>query len=124
MCRQKAMVRAADIEGEAHDLAAIIDPDSIGPRGARDINRREGEREGPRCADQKSEKRRESRGEAKECLLKNFLYVGVGFTYSFGKFWPAAAKKCRDQGLLFFLRAAAERKPHQGEERKTSERLS
>jgi hypothetical protein len=79
MCRQKAMVRAADIEGEAHGLAAIIDPDGIGPRGARDINRREGEREGCPCADQKSEERRESRREAKEGFLKNFYFHNFVF---------------------------------------------
>ena len=31
---------------------------------------------------------------------------------SFGKFCPAVQKNCGDQGLLFFLRATAERKPH------------
>ena len=61
LVQEKAMLRTADIDGEAHDLAAIIDPEGIRPRGARDVNSREGEREGCRCADQKSEERRESR---------------------------------------------------------------
>jgi hypothetical protein len=42
--------------------------------GARDVNVSEGEREGSRCADQKSEERRESRGKAKGMFFEGFLF--------------------------------------------------
>jgi hypothetical protein len=85
------MERATGVLIITYDLAGGVDPVSRGIRGAGDVNGREGEREGCRCADEKSEERSESRGEAKECLLKNFSYVGVGFTIPSENF----ARRCK-----------------------------
>jgi hypothetical protein len=100
----------------AHDLAVSVDPEGIGPRGARGIDGREGEREGGRCADQKSEERRDSRSETKECFLKIFCFYRCrGLPIPSENFARRCKKKCGDQGLLFFLCSAERKLHHQGE---------
>ena len=68
------MERAPGICERAHDLAVSIDPDGIGQRGARDINRGEGKCENVRRSEQKSDgeranKERPDHPEAKTLIL-------------------------------------------------------
>ena len=72
--QQKTMAGPPGIYVTAHDLAPSVDPVGWCMRCARDVNGREGEREGRRCANQESEERREPGGEAKEYFLEEFLF--------------------------------------------------